>query len=720
MSAAGGMGVRRDRGTGSVGARRGCGEVDRRTAAIEDGRHAGASRYRASLRRMSAFNTDQRRIILTTFRYLDELLEGSSNALHGSDEALFAPYVLDVQSPQRKLLGDHLARLRYLMRRFLDAQEMTIEQPGTTASRAWQATLVAAHTALDEIRPNRLRGYGALPEGAREEIDALVAELRAVLKQMGESLAARSDTDLVAGLARLGAATREAALLRELARIVHDHGLVELRSTLAWLADRLGAPCLEVGLFGRVSSGKSSLLNWLLEDDILPTGVAPVTTVPTRIVSGAPPQATVHFAEDRPVVVGLERLRDFVTEDGNPDNRKNVVAVKVVVPARRLASGICLIDTPGLGSLATAGAIKTLAYLPRCDIAILLVDAAAGPGPEDIALARSLIAGGTELVTVLSRADLLSPHDRATLQSYLQTRLREQLGTDPPIWPVSVMGEGRALAERWMEDVLASRLSHHRELAAASLRRKLGGLRDAVRDALAASVQASVVREGVSGRNGAGGIGGSRSLIEATRGRLRDLGEQSQTRSTALLEAAALALARAWGTGTGPEGRAQVVAIALAHGVQAHGSELADELGGVQTRVEQALAALLRSFPASRVFAELPHPAGQPLFDPSGVVRGLDLRSATPMWLGHHMRLRLARARLRRQLAAPLEQSIYIYHRALRGWGLDYLSRLERTFSAAVSAAEAVSRAQEQPPDTQTVVADLKRLESWDDIPGNA
>jgi len=58
-------------------------------------------------------------------------------------------------------------------------------------------------------------------------------------------------------------------------RIITAHGLVEFRGTLSMLLDRMEGAAFEVGVFGRVSSGKSSLLNYILQTDVLPIGVTP-------------------------------------------------------------------------------------------------------------------------------------------------------------------------------------------------------------------------------------------------------------------------------------------------------------------------------------------------------------------------------------------------------------------------------------------------------------
>ena len=55
----------------------------------------------------------------------------------------------------------------------------------------------------------------------------------------------------------------------------------------------------------------------------------------------------------------------------------------VQVPSLRLKQGIVLVDTPGLGSLARRGGAETLAYLPSCDLALLLIDAGTTLNEED-------------------------------------------------------------------------------------------------------------------------------------------------------------------------------------------------------------------------------------------------------------------------------------------------------------------------------------------------
>ena len=145
---------------------------------------------------------------------------------------------------------------------------------------------------------------------------------------------------------------------------------MEFRPRIDLLASRLEDNNLEVALFGRVSSGKSSLLNALLSTDVLPGwnqsnhGSSYKTPDMDQCC-----ERLWHTVMEEMKTSLLKSLRSVITEQGNPGNLRNVVRAMVEVPSPRLREGIVLVDTPGLGSLARRGAAETLAYLPSCDLA---------------------------------------------------------------------------------------------------------------------------------------------------------------------------------------------------------------------------------------------------------------------------------------------------------------------------------------------------------------
>jgi GTP-binding protein EngB required for normal cell division len=276
----------------------------------------------------------------------------------------------------------------------------------------------------------------------------------------------------------------DVALLRLIQELVTRHGLVEFRTRIDTLASRLEDNNLEVALFGRVSSGKSSLLNALLSTNVLPVGINPITAVPTKLRYGATLRADVAFGGGREETVTIEELGKLVTEQGNPGNLRNVVRAVVEVPSPRLKQGIVLVDTPGLGSLARRGAAETLAYLPSCDLALLLIDAGTALNEEDIGTLRLLYEGGIPAIVLLSKADLLAEGDLYRVTGYIQEQLQAELGLGVNVHPVSSLPEFSVLLDHFFERELLPRFDQARGLRNSSIARKIGALRDSVTAAL--------------------------------------------------------------------------------------------------------------------------------------------------------------------------------------------------------------------------------------------
>jgi GTP-binding protein EngB required for normal cell division len=268
-----------------------------------------------------------------------------------------------------------------------------------------------------------MTGYGELTGDEARQMKSIAADLTASLERLAGYLDQGPDVDLHQRLEKLSHKQESVLpLLRELERIITAYGLVEFRGALTILLDRIQNETFEIGVFGRVSAGKSSFLNHLLGGKILPTGVTPVTSIPTRVRFGERPRATVEFAQGDPIMIDLEgdnvkpdrallqqRLAEYTTEQQNPGNVKYVSRITVEVPAGRVPRGVTFVDTPGPGSLANNGADETAAYLPRCDLGLVLVDSGTSVVREDLLILQALFRSGAEVMMLISKADLLAP-----------------------------------------------------------------------------------------------------------------------------------------------------------------------------------------------------------------------------------------------------------------------------------------------------------------------
>jgi GTPase Era involved in 16S rRNA processing len=432
--------------------------------------------------------TQQRRLIITC-QYIDKMLSEIEQVLHSAtSHSPFPRYVVDITPAQARVIEDHIRRLRSQLLRALDWQNMKPEPPEIPVTRSIKVDLTFIDIAIEELRPSYMRGCGAVPEDAANELNGVVHELRTLAGSMERYLRQELGTNLESRLKKLEETGYDVALLRLVEQLITRHGLVEFRSRIDSLASRLEDNNLEVALFGRVSSGKSSLLNALLNTDVLPVGINPITAVPTKLRYGAALRADVAYGHGREETVTLEELANLVSEQGNPGNLRNVVRAVVEVPSPRLKEGIVLVDTPGLASLARRGAAETVAYLPSCDLALLLIDAGTALNEEDIGTLRLLYEGGIPAIVLLSKADLLAEGDLLRATAYIQEQLQAELGLGMNVHPVSSLRNHAILLDQFFERELLPRFDQARNLRNASVARKIGALRSSMIAALETTI----------------------------------------------------------------------------------------------------------------------------------------------------------------------------------------------------------------------------------------
>jgi GTP-binding protein EngB required for normal cell division len=664
---------------------------------------------------------NHQRHLLSTFQHVDNLLSEAERILISSGSpSPFQEYSPDSTPVQRKVTHDYIVRVRETMRRILEELEIPLKPPICGAIWAARSHLSFASISIAEIEPEPMKGYGKLSSEDEQLLNKIVAELNSVLNRLGTYLAQGADADLQSRLQRLEQTKDEVRLLRELERIITAHGLVEFRGALVLLLDRLETNVFEIGVFGRVSSGKSSLLNHLLDGEFLPVGVTPVTALPTRISFGAQPQATIEFAESKPQIVELSRLAEFSTEQQNPANAKHVTRIHVQVPAARLREGVTFVDTPGLGSLATSGAEETAAYLPRCDLGIVLLDAGAALTHEDLAVVQALYQSGATAMVLVSKADLLAPADRERTVGYIRQHLLSEVNLDLPVHLVSVIGADARLCDEWLAQELKPLLESHREAAAAALKRKIGGLREAVERTLQARIE--TVRNPVPLPSGEPlkqaneALRNAEAILEAAEHESRGIADAIRSLTETIMEAGAEDIAVAWTKADGKSANAaDIFAASLSRVIAAQGVKCLDLLVNIRGQLAQSLQLAHRASHAKREPEALPKPSGLPVIDPISVSRVVELKKPLLLSIfGKAVLRNHARRRLREQAGDTLPDFLNLAGKRLEQWHRKSLAELREAFTAAAGTYQAqfapLSSDEAGEPEVQ---ADFQLLRQW-------
>lgn len=448
-----------------------------------------------------------------------------------------------------------------------------------------------------------------------------------------------------------------------------------------------------------------------------------MTAIPTRLSHGPAPRVVVEFADCKPLVVGLDRLAEFSTEQANSANQKHVTRIQVELVSPRLPEGVTFVDTPGLGSLATGGAEETLAYLPRCDLGLVLVDAASTLTREDLGMVDALGRAGARPMVLVSKADWLRPADREQIAAYTRLQIRAELNLDIPVHLVSVAGSDAALCDQWFENHLRPLLEAHREEAAAAFHRKLEDLRQSV----AATLRLRLDRSANTGRPP------SSDRMTATLTRLRradrliaDLQTQTDrlvNELPALKNELIQAVVEQWAVSGAPPNPGHNSAPRwsctqpLRGALGAHTARLAQAFVLLRRQLEDALAEARQQLTPRNPAAEsLPQPRGLPLFDGESLPPVALRRPPAPVrWLGPRVVRGWAAARLHRKLDPALTEALNDYRRRLRQWSSQMLAEMRAAFDAQAGPlrAQLESRATAPGPESSRslIEADLKLLD---------
>ncbi len=226
---------------------------------------------------------------------------------------------------------------------------------------------------------------------------------------------------------------------------------------------------------GQFKRGKSTLLNAVLGEPVLPMGVTPVTAVVTLVRPGPERHCRVRFLDGRVDDVPVGELERFVSERSNPENRLGVERVEVELPAPNGRSLPILADTPGSGSVFRHNTEVLRQWLGRIDAGLFVASADPPVGEEDLALFEEVQGMAGEILVVLNKVDRLEPPELTESLEYTQMALERVAERPVEIVPCSARealggdsrGTGIERIEEWLDEIAADRGGEVLELAVA-------------------------------------------------------------------------------------------------------------------------------------------------------------------------------------------------------------------------------------------------------------
>ena len=238
-------------------------------------------------------------------------------------------------------------------------------------------------------------------------------------------------------------------LLRESIRHIHDFGqnFSTHKKKMDELQKRLHEGRFHLAVLGQFKRGKSTFLNALLGDALLPSSVLPLTAIPTFIQFGKSILVRALNGDStlKEEILGTQHadisafLSKYVTEESNPHNLLGIGYVEVVYPSPILEKGVVLIDTPGIGSTYRHNTEATLAFLPQCDAALFMISADPPISEVELDFLRKVLGRVPKLFFILNKVDYLNEEEKEASVQFFKKILREHgyAKGDVPLFCVS-------------------------------------------------------------------------------------------------------------------------------------------------------------------------------------------------------------------------------------------------------------------------------------------
>ena len=365
-------------------------------------------------------------------------------------------------------------RRQDLLRRCLNLQ-LQLNEPPALAEDA---------EALLEMRPRSAMGWAArglaLGDGAAVDTSLTIRETSAgylarglLLMEQGDATAAASPLEQALRLEPANARARRALEaahraagerkgdpphLASLLRLLESHAALRgLAPEVHRVREVFDRPLL-VCVMGEFNSGKSTLVNALIGEEVAAMGITPTTATINLLKYGQRKLARVIWRDEREELLAWSEVHGWLNKLG-PEQAAEVRQVEFLTPSEELLR-VNVVDTPGLNSLVEGHEQTARDVLARADAVIWLFSAQqAGKQTEKEALAL-LERHRLKTVGVLNKIDRLDDEELEQVLAHLREGFSELVEN---VLPVSTRQALRGLTGGDQEQLQASRFPALRE-----------------------------------------------------------------------------------------------------------------------------------------------------------------------------------------------------------------------------------------------------------------
>jgi len=183
----------------------------------------------------------------------------------------------------------------------------------------------------------------------------------------------------------------------------------------------------QVMVLGEFNHGKSTLINALLNTDILPTGPTPTTGLIYRIQYAETESIQVNYP-DRTENISRAELKDYSIDSDKAS--KQIQGIGIHLSSEFLKENLVFIDTPGTNDINAELNELIYHYIPRADLIIFILDCGQPLKiTEQRFLAHKLFSfHRNRILFILNKADLVTHEELRETEDFVVRNLKKIFG----------------------------------------------------------------------------------------------------------------------------------------------------------------------------------------------------------------------------------------------------------------------------------------------------
>lgn len=197
---------------------------------------------------------------------------------------------------------------------------------------------------------------------------------------------------------------------------------------LAKIEKQLRAHRFSVGVMGEFKRGKSTVINALLGEKVMPANIRPCSATLNRVTYGTEKGAEILFKDGSKKAVAFEELSEYVTKLSEyEDTCEDVEEAVVKYPCRLCEDGVDIIDTPGLNDDERMEKVSR-EVVPKLDVMVMtLVPDSPFSNSEASFVRDTLITSDiSRMIFLVNKIDMVEEEAREELLDEIRKRIQEK------------------------------------------------------------------------------------------------------------------------------------------------------------------------------------------------------------------------------------------------------------------------------------------------------